>query len=169
MGYVNITDISQFVSPLAITKIAGTWTPTIASNVISDVRTAAGADTTLLIPILIPGSEVGLQGAKFKSIDVWYKIATDAPTGFTVVLNKVTLAADTVAVAGAAVAAITLDSNHDTPAKRYAVAEHMMTVTLDAETFIQEGYAYWLSCVITCHANTVLTLFGARVNYTLRL
>ena len=169
MGFVNVTDISQFVSPFDITKIAGTWTPTIASNLISDVRTAAGADTTWLIPIIIPGSEVGLQGAKFKSIDVWYKIATAAPTGFTVVLNKVTLAADAVAVAGAAVAAITLDANHDTAAERYAVAEHKMTVTLDAETFIQEGFAYWLSCVITCHANTVLTLFGARVNYTLRL
>jgi len=169
MGYVNVTDISQFISPFDITKIAGTWTPTIASNLISDVRTAAGADTTLLIPVIIPGSEVGLQGAKFKSIDVWYKIATNEPTGFTVVLNKVTLAADAVAVAGAAVAAITLDSNHDSAAKRYAIASHKMTVTLDAETFIQEGFAYWLSCVITCHAGTVLTLFGARVNYTLRL
>jgi hypothetical protein len=169
MGYVNVTDISQFVSPFDIRKIGGTWTNTIASNVISDVRTAAGADTTLLIPIIIPGSEVGSQAAKFKSIDVWYKIATNAATAFTVVLNRVALNADTVAVAGAAVAAITLDTNHDTAAERYAVAEHKMTVTLDAETFIQEGYAYWLSCVITCHANTVLTLFGARINYTLRL
>lgn len=169
MGYVNITDISQFVSPFEITKILGTWTPTIASNLISDVRTAAGADTTLLIPIPIPGSSVGTQAAKFKSLDVWYKIATAEPTAFTVALNRVALNADTVAVAGAAVAAITLDTNHDTAAERYAIADHKMTVTLDDETFIQEGYAYWLSCVITCHANTVLTLFGARVNYTLRI
>jgi hypothetical protein len=169
MGYVNVTDISQFVSPLEITKIAGTWTPTISSNLISDVRTAAAADTTLLIPIPLPGSSVGTQAAKLKSIDVWYKIATAEPTGFTVVLNRVALNADGVAVAGANITAITLDSNHDTPAKRYAIENHKMTVSLDAETFITEGYAYWLSCVISCHLNTVLTLFGARANYTLRL
>ena len=169
MGYVNVTDISQFVSPFQITKLLGTWTPTIAGNIISDVRTAAAADTTLMIPIPIPGSEVGLQGAKFKSIDVWYKIATADPTGFTVVLNRVALSADGVAVAGANITAITLDSNHDTAAKRYAQDDHKMTITLDDETFIQEGYAYWVSCVVSCHANTVLSLFGARVNYTLRI
>jgi hypothetical protein len=169
MGYVNVTDISQFIPPSAIQKTGGTWTPTIASNVVSDVRTAADAAFTLLIPLVLPGSDVALQGAKIKSIDVWYKIATAAADDFaTVALNKVTLAADAVAVSGAAVT-VTIDTAHDSAAERKAIADHKMTVTLATEVFIDEDYAYWLSCVIDAHANTVLTLYGARVNYTLRL
>jgi hypothetical protein len=169
MGYVNVTDISQFIPPSAIQKTLGTWTPTIASNVVSDVRTAADANFTLLIPLVLPGSEIALQGAKIKSIDVWYKIATAAADDFaTVTLNKVTLATDTVAVSGAAVD-VTIDTAHDSAAERKAIASHKMTVTLDAEVFIDQDYAYWLSCVVDAAANTVFTLFGARVNYTLRL
>lgn len=169
MGYVNITDISQFISPLEITKILGTWTPTISSNIISDVRTAAAADTTLLIPAVLPGSSIALQGAKLESFDVWYRIATAEPTGFTVALNRVNLNAHAAAVTGTNITAISFDTNHDTPAKRYAEAHHRMTVSLDTPVFINHIHAYWLSCVIACHANTVLTLFGARANYTLRL
>ena len=169
MGYVNITDISQFIPPSAIQKTLGTWTPTIGSNVISDVRTAADASFTLLIPLVLPGSEIGLQGAKIKSIDVWYKIATGAADDFaTVALSKVTLAADGVAVSGAAVT-VTVDTAHDTAAERLAIDDHKMTVTLATEVFIDEDYAYFLSCVVDAAANTVFTLFGARVNYTLRL
>jgi hypothetical protein len=169
MGYVNVTDISQFIPPSAIQKTAGTWTPTIASNVVSDVRTAADAEFTLLIPLALPGSDVALQGAKIKSIDVWYKIATAAADDFaTVALNKVTLAANAVAVSGAAVT-VTCDTDHDTAAERKAIADHKMTVTLSTEVFIDEAYAYVLSCVVDAHANTAFTLFGARVNYTLRL
>ena len=169
MGYVNVTDISQFIPPSAIQKTGGTWTPTISANVISDVRTAADAAFTLLIPLVLPGSEIGLQGAKIKSIDVWYKIATTAADDFaTVALSKVTLAADGVVVAGAAVT-VTIDAAHDTAAERLAIDDHKMTVTLASEVFIDEDYAYFLSCVIDAHLNTVFTLFGARVNYTLRL
>ena len=85
MGYVNVTDISQFIPPAEILKTAGTWTPTIASNVVSDVRTAADAEFTLLVPLTLPGSLVGLQGAKIISIDVWYKIATAAADDFATV------------------------------------------------------------------------------------
>jgi hypothetical protein len=169
MGYVNVTDISQFIPPSAIQKTAGTWTPTISSNVISDVRSAHDSSFTLLIPLSLPGSDVALQGAKIKSVDVWYKIATNAADDFaTVALSKVTLAATSVAVAGAAVT-VTVDTAHDTAAERLAIADHKMTVTLATAAFIDQDYAYWLSCVIDAHANTVFTLFGARVNYTLRL
>ena len=40
MGYVSDKHFSQFISPFAYGKSAGTWTPTIGSNVVSDVRTA---------------------------------------------------------------------------------------------------------------------------------
>lgn len=168
MGYVNITDISEFISPFAYAKTAGTWTPTIASNLVSDVRTAAGAAFTLLIPVIKPGSSISLQGGKLVSIDVWYSIATDAATAFAVALSKVTLAAQGVACTGAAVD-ITFDVDHDTEAERYAVASHKLTATLNAPAFVDKNAAYWLSFVITAAAGTVYTNFGAQVNYILRL
>ena len=40
MGYVRDQQISKFIPPSQIQKSAGTWTPTLASNVASDLRTA---------------------------------------------------------------------------------------------------------------------------------
>jgi hypothetical protein len=167
MGYVHNTAISEFISPFAFAKTAGTWTPTIASNVVSDVRTAAGAAFTVLIPLVLPGSASELLGAKIISVDVFYKIATNAATAFAVALDKVTIAT-TGAATGAAVAH-TFDAGHDTEAERYAVADHMLTATITAPHFVAKNTAYWLSFVITAHANTVYTAYGAQVNYQLRL
>ncbi len=43
MGYVNDTDMSQFIPAINFAFSAGTWTPTIASNVVAQVRTATAA------------------------------------------------------------------------------------------------------------------------------
>lgn len=168
MGYVHTTDISKFISPFAYAKTAGTWTPTIASNLISDVRTAAAAAFTLLIPVVLPGSSIARQGGKLVSVDVWYKIATAEPTDFTIAMNKVSLNAQAAACAGAAVA-ITLDTGHDTAAERYAIADHKLTAILNVAAFLDKNAAYWLSLVITAAAGTVYTNFGAQANFTLRL
>lgn len=168
MGYVHNTDITEFISPFAYAKTAGTWTPTIASNLISDVRTAAGAAFTLLIPVVLPGSSIALQGGKLVSIHVWYSIGTNAATAFAVALDKVSLNAQAAACTGAAIVH-TLDTGHDTEAERYAVAAHKLTATLTTPAFIAYNTAIWLSFVVTAHAGTVWSNFGAQANFTLRL
>ena len=62
MGYVHDTDMSQFISPFGCGYTAGTWTPTIGTNMVENVRTAADASFTLLIPIEIPSNGVALKG-----------------------------------------------------------------------------------------------------------
>ena len=169
MGYVHLTDICQFIPPSDILKSAGTWTPTVASNLITDVRTAADAAFDLLIPIVLPGSSIAKQGAKLVSIDVWYIIATAAADDFaTVELNKVTLAADGTAPTGAAVTT-TCDTDHDSAAERKAADEHKMTVTLSTPAFIEDDEAYWLHLNVDAAAGTVFSLVGAQANFTLRL
>jgi hypothetical protein len=168
MGYVSINGLTVFIPPSKIQKTAGTWTPTIASNLISDVRSAAGAAFTLLVPIELPFSHLGDHGAKLLSVDVFYKIATAAGTGFTIALNKVSLPANDVAAAGAAVA-VTMDTAHDTAAECYAVDDHTLTATLDVPAYIEDDDAYYLSLVITAAAGTIFSLFGARANFDLRL
>jgi hypothetical protein len=169
MGYVHLTDISQFIPPADILKSAGTWTPTYSSNVHSDVRGAAEASFVLHIPIPLPASESGLQGAKLESIDVWYKVATanmsssNAPT-----LNQVTLPADTVAVTGAAITT-SLDADHDTEGERVAQASHKMTITVTTPVFLEKDNAYFLYVPFEAAAGSVFTLYGAQANFTLRL
>jgi len=169
MGYVNNTDISKFIPPSMIAKTAGTWTAAVASDVVSEARTASAATFDLLIPLNLPGSNVGLQGARIRSIDVWYKIGTAAATDFaTVEVDKVTLGDQTVAPTGVN-PAVTMDTDHDTAAKRKTVAEHKMTVTITYPEFIEEGEAWHLHLGVSAASGTVFTLYGAQVNYTLRL
>lgn len=169
MGYTHLTDICQFIPPAMIAKTVGTWTPAASSGVVSDVKTAGDAAFTLLIPLNLPGSTTGLQGAKLVSVDVWYKIGTAACDDFaTIQLNKVSLAADGDALS-ASNPSITLDADHDSAAERLAVDEHKMTVTLDSPVFIADDEAYYLECVIDPGATTIFSLYGAQVNFTLRL
>ncbi len=170
MGYVNDTAMSVFLSPLKSIFTAGTWTPTIASNVVKMVRSQGDASFTALIPIEVPGNSVALKGSLLKSIDVFYAIATAAADDFaTVELEKMTLGADDTAITGAAVS-VTIDTGHDTAAERKAVdTDHVMTVTLDTPVWIDDGDHFVLELIVDCAATTDFTLFGARANYTLRV
>ncbi|MEA3326689.1 MAG: hypothetical protein U9R53_05195 [Chloroflexota bacterium] len=169
MGYVHLTDICQFISPFAISKSAGTWTPTVSSDAVSDLRTPADAAFDLLIPLVQPGSDVALQGARIRSIDVWYVISVAAADDFaTVEIDKMTLAANTVACTGTN-PPVTIDADHDTAAERKAAAAHKMTVTLDTPCFIEDDTAYFLHLNVDAAATTVFALVGAQVNYDLRL
>ena len=85
MGYVTDLHASQFIAPNQFAFTLGTWTPTIASNVVSMVRGAAAAACTVLIPILISGNASGFKGSRLKSIDVWYTIGTANLTDFATV------------------------------------------------------------------------------------
>jgi len=147
---------------------AGTWTSTLASNVLSEVRTAAAAAFTGYIPIKIPSNSKVLKGSYLKSIDVYYKIGTAAATDFaTVELEKMIAPLDTVIPTGSAVT-ITQDAAHDTAAERKAVAEHKMTVTLTTPVWVDDDHYYVLEIIVDCAATTVFTFYGARVNYTMR-
>jgi hypothetical protein len=168
MGYLHDTAFSQYIPPAAIAFTAGTWTPTIASNVVKTVRTAAAAAFTALIPIPIPSNAAKFKGARLKSVDVWYKIATADTTDFaTVELEKITLTADTATPTGAAVTT-TLDATHDTAAKRKAQGDHKMTVTITTPLWLDANDAYQLSLIVDCAAGSVVTIFGARANFDLR-
>jgi hypothetical protein len=169
MGYVHDTHMRQFIPPFMCGKTAGTWTPTIASNVVTDNRTAADAAFTVLIPIFLLSNSEDMKGAYLTSIDVWYIIATAAADDFaTVELEKITLPADGDAPTGAAVT-ITEDTDHDSAAERKAADEHKMTVTLSTPEWIDEDEVFYLELIVDAAATTVFKLLGARANFTLRI
>ena len=170
MGYVSDKEISLWIPPGVIGKSAGTWTPTLASNVWSEVRGAADASFSLAIPIQLFGNAAGLRGCRLKSIDVYYAIGTAAADDFAVVeLEKMALGADDTAITGAAVT-VTLDAGHDTAAERLAQdTDHVMTVTLSTPEWIDEDEVFVLTLTVDAAAGTVFTIFGARANFQLEL
>ena len=169
MGYVNDTQMSQFIPAALAVFSAGTWTPALSSNVCSMDRTAADASFTAHIPVVVPGNAAAFKGAKLKSIDVYYSIGTAAADDFaTVELEKMTLPATGSAVTGAAVST-TIDTAHDSAAERKAVDSHKMTVTLDTPAFIDDNDGYQLILTVDAAATTVFKLIGAVAHYELRV
>lgn len=169
MGYVHDTQMASFIHPADFEMSAGTWAATEASNLVSYDRSAADASVTVLVPIRIPSNAAALKGAKLHSIDVNYSIGTAAADDFaTVELEKITLGANTVANAGAAVT-VSIDAAHDTAAERKAVANHKMTITPSSPEYLDDGACYWLKMVIDNAATTVLKFYGAVAHYTFRV
>ncbi len=171
MGYVHDTAMSQFVPPTAFGYSAGTWALAVASNVWSLDRTAADASFTIYMPIPIPSNAVAQKGAYLVSIEFMYSISGAAADDFAVATALIYK--DTLSVSGtinaAAVAASTKDTGHDTDAECLAQDEHRMVLTLTTPVWIDNDAAFHFEAVVDGGAATVLKIFGAIVNYTLRL
>ncbi len=166
---IHNSKMYQFIPSAVILKSAGTWTASVAANVAKETRGATAAAFTLLVPVSLPQSSNYRNGAKLKSIDVYYKIATADTTDFaTVELEKMSLPADGSAPTGAAVTT-TCDSGHDTAAKRKAQGDHVLTVTLSTPAWLGASDAYMLQLVVDAAATSVITLYGARANFELRV
>ncbi len=175
MGYVHDTAMSQFIPPAMIGKSAtATMTLKVATNVWSDDRTANDSSFTIYVPITVPSSS-DLKGCYLKSIELMYSIGTaNADNVSTVKLYKDTLQAVAASGSGsintaAEITGITVDAGHDTTAERKAQDEHRMLVTLDTPVWIDENETYHLEVVVDNAATTVVKIFGAIINYTLRL
>lgn len=169
MGYVHDAHMSQFIHPGDFEIAVGTWAVVESSNVVSNDHTDGDEAVTVLIPIRVPSNSKALKGAKLASIDIGYLIGTAAADDFaTVELSKVTVGADNVAAAGAAVTT-TEDSAHDSAAERLAVDDHTMKVSITTPEYVDDGECYWLKLIIDCAATTVLKFYGAIAHYTLRV
>ena len=57
MGYTIDKDNAQFIPPGCIIKTAGTWTPSIATNVYQDLPSNAAATFNLIVPVLAPSNK----------------------------------------------------------------------------------------------------------------
>ena len=169
MGYIHDVAMSQFVLPNLMMFSAGTWAQTILNNVWSMNRTAADASFLVFVPVPIPSNSVASKGAYLKSIEVMYSIVTAAADDMAAVaLYKNTLAADGTLNSAAGIA-ITMDTAHDTGAERKTLDEHRMVATLDTAAWIDNDEYYHLEFLVDAAATTVFKVFGALINYTLRL
>lgn len=171
---VHNTHFSQFIPPSMMMASAGTWTDTVASNVWSKNRTAADANFTVYIPVLLPSNSVALQGAKLASIEIMYVIATGAMDDVTSIkLYKDTFSATAASGSGsvntaAEVTAVTWDTGHDTAAEQKAADEHRAVCTLTTPAFVDNDEGYHLEMVVDGSAAGVFKFMGAIANFTLK-
>jgi hypothetical protein len=161
-------DAAQFIPPGCIIKTAGTWTPSIVSNVYQDLRSTAAAAFHLIVPVLAQSNKGPLKGAKLLSVELIYKIGTLAAVNVSTVELEKEVISSAGAVTGAAVT-VTLNSAEDTTAKRKAVGTHRVIATLSTPAFIGSNEAYLLYVMFDCQATTVVTLYGAVANFEVRL
>jgi len=170
MGYVHDTHFAQHIHVLEWQFTTGTWTIAEGSNIIAATKTDGDESSTILIPIVTPSNEIALKGAKLKSIDIFYSIATAALDAFdpaTIILSKMTLPATGSAVSGAAVTE-TKDTAHDTDAENLAIDDHKLTVTITTPEWVDDGDMYWLEMILDFAATSVLKFYGAVAHYDLR-
>ncbi len=169
MGYTHLTDIAQFISPSMIGKSAGTWTPSFSGNLAGEAKSAAADSFVLHVPLALFGSNIGLQGARVKSIKYWYSIAVADLTNFnTVSVVKSTLKANGAACTGTAVA-VTVGADNDSSVKRITQASHTLEVTLNTPQFIKDNEALFLILGATAAASSAYSHFGACVYFDLRI
>lgn len=167
---IHNTHFTQFITPLKMHLVTGTWTPAAGAtaNTICMSKTAAANVPVITIPIDLLQNAIALQGCKLSSIDLWYEIATSAANAVTPVIYKASLPADNAAWGAPVSQAFSYDSGHDTAAKRYAVQKHRMTLTLTTPIWLGDGEEVTVQVTADCAAGTVLTVYGARANFILR-
>lgn len=164
---IHNTHFAQYIPPLLMHCVTGTWTD-IAGQVAGTIvrHKAATAETsTINIPIIIPSNSIGLNGAKLVSVEVDYEILVAACTTFTLSIVKVVRGVDTaVAVVSAPAGTQTL-----TPASTAAtVDQHKDAFTLTTPVWIDNDEYYFLKIVAVAAATTQIDLLAAVANFTFR-
>lgn len=171
---IHNTHFTQFIPPSAMMASAGTWADTVASNVWFKNRTAADANFTMYIPIVLPSNSIALQGAKLASIEIMYEIGTAAMDDITSIkLYKDTFSATAASGSGtvntaAEVTAVTWDTGHDTAAEQKANDQHRAVCTLTTPVFIDNDEGYHIEMVVDGSATGVMRFYGALANFTLK-
>jgi hypothetical protein len=170
MGYVNISQLSQFIPASDFVKIGtGTWTSKLTSNVLCLERAAAAADIQVYVPVSLMSSPIKTQGAKILSLDLWFKIATADVDMLAPACFKTTLAADGSPVSAVVYEDVVSDAAHSAPFTAGVIGDHKMTLTFTHPPFFLEDTIYSFGFAINGTNLAVITLFGAQVSYLLRL
>lgn len=168
MGYVHDTGMAAFVSPAEVTPTVGTWTMTVASHLWTLNKTA-GADTSVVkIPLKLPSNGAALKGAYLKSVDIWWSDATADLTDMTAEIYLATLPAQAGTLAAVS-QTLTYDALHLNATARKTQAVHKMTLSITTPIWIDDDNEAYVELTCAAASSSVVKLYGARANYTLRV
>ncbi len=170
MGYVNISQLSQFIPPSDFVKVGtGTWTQKITNFVLCEERAASAADIQVYVPVSLMSSPIKTQGAKILTMDLWFKIAAAEVDMLASACFKTTLADNGSPVTAVTYDDIETDADHASPFNAGTIGDHKMTLTFTAPPYFLEDTIYSFGFAINGTNLAVITLFGAQVSFQLRI
>lgn len=152
-----------WISALSVFLFTGTWTPTLASNIAFQRKTAAAQTSTVYYPLEVqfrirPGSKI-----KVNRIRIYYTVGTAALSAAIVFrLQQDTLAPDGTAITSANIAA----TKDIADATTLAIGDHCVTISPTPNLFIGDGQDVHLEVDYAAATTTVLDIKGALVEYT---
>lgn len=168
MGYLH--DNVQIIVPFTqFAHSAGTWTPSVASNIWYTRRTAADAAATTMIPLANLFQRDGaLKGTKVTSVDFHFRISAASIDAMEAHIYKGTLGADN-ALWTTAEVTTTYDAAHDAAAERIDADEQKMTLNITTPFYLEDNEFLYMEVVYDGSAAGVIDEFFAVVNATVRL
>ena len=155
-----------------IVLVGGTWTYILDANGVPvQSRAAADGIGTITVPIVIPEAQAAAsRGFQLNSVALSYAIVTAAADAigelgiqtFTTIAGGV--ATDGDPVLGAV--ATTIDAAHNTAGERLTIGEHNTLATVDTPAFTGLAVQHQADMTFDAALTTVLTVYGALVNYS---
>lgn len=155
------TDVVIPISHIAFTAVSGVWTRSrsAAANYII-TRTAAATTEALAVELpTIALRSSASKGRKITGLILKYNIATAAANDVTVSIGYTTVPADASAVAAAStLGTITYDANHNTAAKRKALAQHTMQVTFGSPVYLADAVGFEILITVDAALTTAFAV-----------
>ena len=167
MGYVHDTGVSQFIGPLTMHVVTGTWTQAAGAvaGTIALHKAAAAQTSIITIPITVPSNSAAQKGAYLKSIEIDYEILIADLTTLTPVVNLVTRGADL----AVAVVAAQVFTQSPTLALSAVVDQHKLVLTITTPFWMLNTQYVLCQLTAVAPATTTIDLLGAVANFTYRL
>ncbi len=169
MGYTHDTGMAHLVFPNQMVFTAGTWTDAAASHVWTKDKAAAANTSLIRIPLGLPHNAVPLKGSYLVSVDVWLSVATADLNALSAEIYRMPLPGSGQSLPAPESQAFTYDAAHDTAAKRITQDMHQVTLTLAAPFWLGAADDVYVELSINAAAGSLVKIFGARANYTLRV
>jgi hypothetical protein len=175
MGFVSEESASKIIPIADMHFISGTWTVVVASNIWSMNKTAITDSPTIHIPVIPPVQDIkalNQVGCQVNSIDIWYFVGTAALTSLAAAIYRLQLPDNQVALPAVIAQAFAYDAGHAAAGGRItfdAAKVHKMTLTPTVPLFLGNGDILDVELAVAAAGTSVLKIYDAQVNYTLRL
>lgn len=174
MGYIHNTAMCVFVPPEISQQSGGSWIHAATLNCWRVERQASAGQFTIKLPVLLPHQNaVNYRGAFLTSLDIWYKITTEALTSLNAAIQLMTLPANNTAFSAAS-KVFTYDADHNQDAdegsdERRKILNHKMTLTLTTPFWVLVDQAVHVELTGIAGASGVFSYHGCQAKYTLRI
>lgn len=172
MGYIHDAQMKLWMPPelLGVSDGLASWAMDFDGVAWARQRPAAGAGAwQARLALTPPCNSRPSRGARPLSVELWYSVSGSALSDCAAAVEKYSLPAHGAAWSAAVAIPFTYDGDHDSAVERGALGDHCMTLSISAPAWIAAGEAWQVRLSGAAALATVVRIYGALLNYTLRL